>query len=83
MEKSKTLEGVITSKKMNKTLVVSVTRTLRHKKYSKVIKLNKKVYAHTESDDHEVGDIVTIIETRPLSKLKRWRVANIGNKTTA
>ena len=78
MEKRKKLEGVVTSNKMKNTLVVTVTRTMKHPRYSKVIKVNKKFYAHTESEDYKVGDKVEIIETRPISKLKRWRVANTG-----
>ncbi len=82
MEKRKQLDGVITSNKMNKTVVVTVTRTIRHPRYSKVLKVNKKFYAHAENDEYKIGDKVTIIETRPISKLKRWRVAKTGNETT-
>lgn len=75
MEKRKTYTGVVTSNKMDKTVVVTVSSTIRHPKYDKVVNVKKKFYAHTESNDHKIGDCVTIIETRPLSKLKRWRVA--------
>ena len=75
MNARKTFEGVVTSNKMQKTLVVTVTRTMRHPKYGKVVEMKKKFYAHTESNDHKIGDQVKIIETRPLSKLKKWRVA--------
>lgn len=67
-------KGVVLSNKMQKTLVVQVQRTLLHPRYGKVITLNKKYYAHYEGDDIKVGDEVSIMETRPLSKLKRWRV---------
>lgn len=83
MKDIKTLEGVVTSDKMDKTVVVTVTKSMRHPRYSKVVKMSKKYYAHNEDQDIKVGDKVTIIETRPLSKLKRWRVAKTGNKTTA
>jgi len=75
MEKRKIYTGVVTSNKMDKTVVVTVTRTIRHKRYDKVVNVKKKFYAHTDSDDHQIGDSVKIIETKPLSKLKRWRVA--------
>ncbi len=83
MKKGRTLEGVVTSNKMDKTVVVTVTTTMRHPTYLKVIKRNKKYFAHTETNDHNVGDKVTIMETRPLSKLKNWRVVTTGNETTA
>ncbi|MBI5274039.1 MAG: 30S ribosomal protein S17 [Chlamydiales bacterium] len=72
--KQKVREGVVVSNKMNKTVTVRVTRTLQHSRYNKTIKLWKTYYAHTEQN-LEIGQQVTIIETRPLSKLKRWRVA--------
>lgn len=74
MQKRKSFTGVITSNKMEKTVVVTVERTVPHKKYGKVIQLKKKYYAHTDSKDHNIGDVVNITETRPLSKTKRWRV---------
>lgn len=70
----KTKEGIVISNKMKKTVTVEVTRALRHPKYSKVIELKKKYYAHDESNELVIGQKVRIIETRPLSKLKRWRV---------
>lgn len=70
----KTLQGEVVSSKMDKTLVVKVTRTIRHPQYEKVIKRFKKYYAHDEKNQCKEGDTVTIMETRPLSKLKRWRV---------
>jgi small subunit ribosomal protein S17 len=59
---------------MQKTVVVKVSRTFCHPQYGKVITRAKKLYAHNESTPLQIGDEVTIIETRPLSKLKRWRV---------
>jgi len=66
--------GTVVSNKMKNTVVVTVERTMQHPRYGKVIKRNKKFYAHTENDNLQIGDKVTITETRPLSKLKRWRV---------
>jgi small subunit ribosomal protein S17 len=70
----KVKKGVVLSNKMQKTVVVRVERTCRHPRYSKVITRAKKYYAHDESGLLQVGDQVTIMETRPLSKLKHWRV---------
>lgn len=67
-------KGVVVSNKMQKTIVVEVERTMRHPKYGKVMTRGKKHYAHNESKPLKVGDEVEIEETRPLSKLKRWRV---------
>lgn len=67
-------KGIIVSNKMQKTLVVKVERTYRHPKYGKVITRGKKYYAHYEGEPKEIGTEVTIKETRPLSKLKRWLV---------
>lgn len=66
--------GVVVSNKMDKTVTVRVTRKMRHPRYQKVIERSKKFYAHDESDALGVGQKVRIVETRPLSKLKRWRV---------
>lgn len=65
--------GVVVSNKMNKTVVVKVQRTMRHPKYGKVITRNAKLYAHNDRP-LQIGDTVEVVETRPLSKLKRWRV---------
>lgn len=68
-------KGVVVSNKMQKTVVVKVDRTFRHPVYGKVITRGKKYYAHYESDTPlQIGEKVEIMETRPLSKLKRWRV---------
>ena len=66
---------------MQKTVVVAVEKTRHHPLYKRAIKLTKKYYAHDESDELQVGDVVRIVETRPLSKLKRWRVAEVMRKT--
>jgi small subunit ribosomal protein S17 len=72
--KRKVKKGVVVASKMDKTLVVRVDRTMAHPRYKKVITRSNKFYVHDESNSKQVGDKVTIMETRPLSKLKRWRV---------
>ncbi len=76
------LVGVVTSAKMAKTIVVKVTRTTRHPLYQRVIRFGKKYYAHDESGDARVGDTVRIVSTRPLSKLKRWRLKEVLARST-
>jgi small subunit ribosomal protein S17 len=73
----KVRDGVVVSAKMDKTVVVAVVRQVRHSMYGKFIRRTKKYYAHDESKGCAVGDTVRIIETKPLSKLKRWRVESI------
>lgn len=70
----KVKKGRVISNKMDKTVVVEVVRTMRHPQYQKVIKRRQKLYAHNELGPLEVGATVTVMETRPISKLKRWRV---------
>jgi small subunit ribosomal protein S17 len=77
----KTKRGVVLSNKMDKTLVVSVNRTIRDPKYLKVLVRSKKYYAHDEDNAAKVGDEVVIMETRPISKLKCWRVVEVKPKT--
>jgi small subunit ribosomal protein S17 len=69
--------GVITSDKMDKTVVVSVERKVKHPKYGKFVKFTKKFHAHDEENGCNAGDTVRIMETRPLSKTKKWRVVEI------
>jgi small subunit ribosomal protein S17 len=71
------LVGIVTSAKMEKTIVVKVARLVRHRIYQRVIKKTKKFYAHDEEREARVGDRVRIVSTRPLSKLKRWRLAEV------
>jgi small subunit ribosomal protein S17 len=73
----KTREGIVTSASMEKTVVVEVTDRVRHARYGKTVQRSKKLYAHHEPGDLKVGDRVRIQETRPLSKLKRWRVTDV------
>ncbi|MEI8365077.1 MAG: 30S ribosomal protein S17 [Parachlamydiaceae bacterium] len=67
-------KGVVVSNKMEKTVVVKLERTMQHPRYSKIITRAKKIYAHNEDKPLQIGDVVEVEETRPLSKLKRWRV---------
>lgn len=69
--------GVVSSDKMDKTVSVLVTRRLKHPIYGKFVKRNKKFLAHDENNDCHVGDKVRIMEIRPLSKNKRWRVVEV------
>lgn len=69
--------GVVVSNKMAKTVTVKVERTIRHPEYEKVVKRAKKYYAHVDGQEIQVGQRVRIEETRPLSKLKRWRVLEV------
>jgi small subunit ribosomal protein S17 len=69
--------GVITSDKMDKTVVVSVQRRVKHPKYGKFVKFTKKFHAHDDKNDCHTGDTVRIMETRPLSKTKKWRVVEV------
>jgi small subunit ribosomal protein S17 len=79
----KELVGVVTSAKMQKTIVVRVTRRVQHRLYVRYVKLQKKFYAHDESGEARQGDTVRIVETRPLSKLKRWRLAEVVSRRTS
>lgn len=69
--------GVVTSDKMDKTVTVLVERRVKHPKYGKFVKLSSKFMAHDEKGEAHVGDTVRIMETRPLSKLKRWRMVEV------
>ena len=76
----KTMIGIVTSDKMDKTVVVAIQDNVKHPKYGKVIKRTVKFKAHDENNECAVGDKVSIMETRPLSKEKRWRVVEIIEK---
>ncbi len=80
--KRQELTGVVTSAKMEKTIVVKVTRKVQHKLYTRVIRVNKKFYAHDEKREARLGDTVKIVESRPMSKLKRWRLTEVINRST-
>ena len=76
----KTQDGVVVSNKMNKTIVVAVVRQVRHAAYGKFVRCTKRYYAHDEASQCGMGDRVRIVETRPISKLKRWKVESILRK---
>ena len=69
--------GVVISNKADKTITVNVERQIMHPKYGKTVRYNKKYHAHDEKNECAIGDTVSIIETRPLSKMKRWRLSEI------
>ena len=71
------LTGTVVSSNTNKTVVVKVTRRVQHKLYKKIISQSKKYHAHDENNSFKVGDIVKIIESKPISKLKSWTVVNV------
>ena len=73
----KVREGIVTSNAMDKTVVVTVTDRVRHARYNKFVMRTKKLHAHDEANDAGVGDKVRVMETRPLSRNKRWRVVEI------
>lgn len=77
----KTRTGQVVSNKMDKTVIVSVETLIRHKEYGRTMKVSKKFKAHDENNQCQIGDLVEIMETRPLSKEKRWRVVEILEKT--
>ena len=70
-------EGVVASAAMDKTVVVNIIERVRHRRYDKSVQRTKHLYAHDEANDVQVGDKVRVQETRPLSKLKRWRVVEV------
>lgn len=76
-ERRKQLTGHVISDKMDKTVVVQVERLSRHPRYGKVLRVRKKYKAHDERNDCHIGDLVRIVESRPLSREKRWRVEEI------
>jgi len=73
----KVREGVVVSAAMDKTAVVAVTDRVRHPRYNKTVQRTSKFYVHDEANDLTIGDRVRITETRPLSKLKRWRLLDV------
>ncbi|MFN2388929.1 MAG: 30S ribosomal protein S17 [Actinomycetota bacterium] len=78
--KRKTDTGRVVSDAMDKTVVVEIRATAAHRTYTKIVRKNKRVKAHDETNQAGVGDLVRIAETRPLSKTKRWRVVEIVEK---
>jgi small subunit ribosomal protein S17 len=70
-------EGLVVSNKMNQTAVIAIVERVRHKKYDKFVLRTKKLYAHDAANDVNIGDRVRVMEIRPMSKLKRWRIIEI------
>ncbi len=76
----KTRTGIVVSDKMDKTVVVAIKDNVRHPLYGKIIKRTSKIHAHDEKNECGIGDRVSVMETRPLSKTKRWRVVEVIEK---
>ena len=77
------LTGRVTSAKMEKTIVVEVLRLVEHPKYRRVVRISKKFYAHDEQRQAKPGDTVRIVASRPLSKLKRWRLKEVVTRSAS
>ncbi len=76
----KTRIGIVTSNKMTKTITVAVETKVKHPIYGNFVKKTTKIHAHDEKDECSIGDVVKIMETRPLSKTKRWRLVEVVEK---
>ena len=70
-------EGIVTSNKMDRPPWSPITERVRHNRYNKTLQRDKKLYVHDEANDLNIGDRVRVMETRPLSKLKRWRIVEV------
>jgi small subunit ribosomal protein S17 len=77
------LTGKVTSAKMEKTIVVEVQRLVQHPKYHRVVRISKKFYAHDENRQAKPGDTVRIVASRPLSRLKRWRLKEVLTRSAS
>ena len=73
----KVRQGMVVSVKMDKSIVVRIDRTMRHRLYTKIVRTSSKIYAHDEKNDANLGDVVRVMETRPLSKTKHWRLVEV------
>jgi small subunit ribosomal protein S17 len=76
----KTRTGVVTSNKMDKTITIAIERKVKHPLYGKFVKKTSKFHAHDENNECSIGDTVKVMETRPMSKLKRWRLVEVVEK---
>ena len=81
-ELARSASGTVVSTKMDKTITVLVERRIKHPLYGKYIKRSKKIHAHDEANQCQEGDLVTIEETRPISKTKSWKLSSIDRKAT-
>ncbi len=77
---ARTLTGSVISDKMDKTITVLVERRVKHPVYGKYIRRSSKIHAHDENNDCNIGDVVTVVESRPLSKIKNWTLASIDER---
>ena len=73
----KSRTGVVVSDKRDRTVTVAIKQSFPHPKYGKIVRKTKKLYAHDESFDAKVGDTVRVMETKPISKMKRWRITEV------
>jgi small subunit ribosomal protein S17 len=80
--KRKVMRGQVTSNKMQKTLVVEVRRKVRHPVYEKYVARRSRLYVHDENNEARIGDVVEVVQTRPLSAKKRWRLVRIVQRST-
>ncbi|HUR18992.1 MAG TPA: 30S ribosomal protein S17 [Acidimicrobiales bacterium] len=80
VNRRKVREGIVVSSAMDKTVIVSVVERVRHRRYAKTVQRTKRLFAHDEQNEAREGDRVRVQETRPLSKLKRWRVVEITER---
>ena len=76
----KTRSGIVVSDKMDKTIVLAVQRLVRHPVYGRVVRRTKRIKAHDETNDARTGDVVEVMETRPLSRDKRWRLVKVTRR---
>lgn len=82
-ELRKLVRGMVTSNKMQKTIVVEVNRKVRHPLYEKYVSRRSKLYAHDEQGEARIGDVVELMQTRPMSRLKRWRLVRVVQRAPA
>lgn len=80
METVKSIRGIVTSNKMEKTIVVEISSSRAHRLYGKQVKASRKIKAHDEKNEAQIGDVVEIVETRPLSKDKHYRLVKVVEK---
>ena len=80
---ARTLSGAVVSDRMDKTITVRVERSVKHPVYGKILRRRSKIHAHDEHNECRVGDLVTIVETRPISKIKSWRLQSLDVKATS
>ena len=80
---ARTLSGAVVSDRMDKTVTVLVERSVKHPVYGKILRRRSKIHAHDEHNECRVGDLVTIVETRPISKIKSWRLQSLDSRAVS